>query len=51
MLGKFQSGSLFPDAPECTVLAVMNSKSVKFSMSEYAPPEILIPFHAFGHCR
>ena len=26
----------------------MNRKAVKFSKSEYAPPEILIPF---GHCR
>ena len=41
---------MFPDATECTVIAVHHNeqKSSEFSKSEYAPPEILIPF---GHCR
>ena len=40
---------MFPDAPECTVLAVHhNEQKSSEKKSEYAPRETLIPF---GHCR
>ena len=40
----------FPMLPNVKfqLFITMNRKAVKFSKSEYAPPEILIPF---GHCR